>query len=147
MDRRKVIFLADDDIDDREFFQDALSEVSADSELVVAEDGVVLMETLNNTVPPPYVIFLDLNMPRKNGYECLADLRNSDKYKDIPVVIFSTTDNPDVIAKTRSLGANLYLRKPTSFDLLKKMIERVLSLDLTLVGITSSKEGFYMRTF
>ncbi|HEY6171127.1 MAG TPA: response regulator [Candidatus Kapabacteria bacterium] len=148
MDGRKVIFLADDDIDDREFFQDALSEVSANLELVIAEDGVLLMEALKSMVPPPpYVIFLDLNMPRKNGYECLADIRNSDSYKDIPVVIFSTTDNPDVISKTQSLGANLYLRKPTSFDLLKKMIDHVLSLDLSRMGITSSKEGFYIKMF
>ena len=148
MDGRKVIFLADDDIDDREFFQDALSEVSTDSELIIAEDGVLLMEALKSMVPPPpHLIFLDLNMPRKNGYECLSDIRNSDKYKDIPVVIFSTTDNPDVIAKTQSLGANLYLRKPTSFDLLKRMINHVLSLDLSRVGITSSKEGFYIKVF
>lgn len=148
MNEKKVVYLADDDADDREFFQDALSEIATQTELVIAEDGVVLMSTLNENVPPPpYVIFLDLNMPRKNGYECLADIRRTDKFKDIPIVVFSTTDNPDVIAKTYSLGANLYLRKPTSFDILKKMICHVLTSDLDIAGMPQTKEGFYLKVF
>ncbi len=147
MHEKKVVYLADDDADDREFFQDALSEIDALTELVISEDGVVLMATLEKRVPPPpYVIFLDLNMPRKDGFECLADIRSSDKLKDLAVVIFSTTDNPDAIAKTHSLGANLYLRKPTSFDALKKMIRHVLSLDLN-AGMPLTDEGFYMKKF
>jgi CheY-like chemotaxis protein len=148
MSEKKVVYLADDDADDREFFQDALSEIALQTELVIAEDGVVLMRTLEEKVPPPpHVIFLDLNMPRKNGYECLLDIRSTDRYKDIPVVIFSTTANPDVIAKTQSLGANLYLRKPTSIEMLKKMIHHVLTLDLSIMGMPSSNEGFYLRMF
>lgn len=147
MNEKKLVFLADDDADDREFFQDALSEIATQTELVISEDGVVLMATLEKRVPPPpYVIFLDLNMPRKNGYECLTDIRSTDKYKDIPIVILSTTDNADDIAKTQSLGANLYLCKPTSFDVLKKMIQHVLSLDLK-VGMPETKEAFYMKKF
>lgn len=148
MNEKKVVYLADDDADDREFFQDALSEIAVPTLLVVAEDGVELMTTLDERVPPPpYVIFLDLNMPRKNGLECLTDIRSIAKFKDIPVVIFSTTDNPDAIAKVQSLGANLYLHKPTSFDLLKKMIQQVLSHDLRVVGSTLWKELFYMKMF
>lgn len=123
----KNIFLADDDSDDRELFQDALQEMGIKTQLTISEDGAVLMKTLDETVPPPPdVIFLDLNMPRKNGYECLSEIRSTPKLKDIMVVIFSTTDNPTAIEKTYSLGANYYVRKPNSFELLKKAIEQIL---------------------
>lgn len=123
----KNIILADDDTDDCELFQDALKELSIQTQLTISEDGVVLMKTLDDTVPPPPdVIFLDLNMPIKNGYEALTEIRNTPKLKDIMVVIFSTTDNQIAIEKTYSLGANYYVRKPNSFALLKKAIETIL---------------------
>ena len=111
----KNIFLADDDADDRDFFEDALKEVNIKTELTLVKDGVELMTTLEETVtepPPPHVIFLDLNMPRKNGYECLKEIRETPKLKNIPVVIFSTTSNEHTIEKTYSLGANCYVRNP-----------------------------------
>ena len=68
----KTIFLADDDADDCMLFEDALREVSTSTELTTANDGVELINLMETTVPPPPdVIFLDLNMPRKNGFECL----------------------------------------------------------------------------
>jgi len=123
----KNIILADDDTDDCELFQDALKELSIQTQLTISENGVVLMKTLDDTVPPPPdIIFLDLNMPLKNGYECLTEIRYTPKLKDIMVVIFSTTDNQTAIEKTYSLGANYYVRKPNSFELLKKAIEKIL---------------------
>ena len=97
---KKYIFLADDDEDDCMLFEDALREVNASTELATANDGVELMMLLGKTVPPPPdVIFLDLNMPKKNGFECLAEIRNSKQFKDIPVVIFSTTGEKEAIDK------------------------------------------------
>lgn len=127
----KTILLAEDDADDRMFFEDVLKEVSAETNLLVADDGVELMSVLDESVPPPPdLIFLDLNMPRKNGFECLREIRQTDKLKAIPVIIFSTSDSLEAINTTYSLGANFYMRKPRTFDMLKKAIETVLAKDL-----------------
>lgn len=123
----KKIILADDDSEDCELFEDALQELNIKTQLTISKDGVELMSTLDDIVPPPPdAVFIDLNMPRKNGYECLNEIRNNEKLKDIMVVIFSTTNNRMAIEKTFSLGANYFVCKPRSFELLKKTLEKVL---------------------
>ena len=130
----KIIFLADDDADDRLFFEDALEQINIPSQLTTANDGLELMNNLESLIepPPPDVIFLDLNMPRKNGHQCLEEIRNTPKLKDITVVIFSTTSNIDSVDKTYELGANYYICKTRSFSLLVKAIETVLALEMWL---------------
>jgi len=126
----KNIFLADDDADDRMFFEDALNQLPIPTQLTLSNDGLELMSNLETVVPD--VIFLDLNMPRKNGFQCLKEIRNTTKLKDIPIVIFSTTVNEDAVNKTYQLGANYYICKPSSFELLVKSIETVLTLEMLL---------------
>ena len=144
----KTVFLSDDDPDDCLFFEEALKEVSLSTELTVSNDGVELMSTLEGIVtrepPPPHVIFLDLNMPRKNGFECLKEIRENPKMKNIPVVIFSTTANENAIETTYSLGANCYICKPRSHQLLKKAIETVLALNLWEQNLRLPKEKFVL---
>jgi CheY-like chemotaxis protein len=141
----KNIFLADDDVIDRELFEDALQQLTIPTHLTQSEDGVELMTTLDKTVPPPpHAIFLDLNMPRKNGYECLAEIRNTHKLKDIMVVIFSTTDCQSAIEKSYLLGANYFICKPRSFQLLKKAIETVLLMDQPSIGEKTSIDNFFL---
>ena len=145
MTQTKRIFLAEDDPDDRSFFEDALKALPFQTVLTIAEDGEELMTALEETVPPkPYVIFLDLNMPRKNGFECLKEIRESIKFKDIPVVVLSTSDHENIIERTYSLGANLFTCKPADFRLLKKAIEIVLSTDLVTGGQTV-KEKYHLE--
>ena len=141
----KNIFLADDDADDRMFFEEALKEVSIPTELTTSNDGVELMNTLETYVtepPPPHIIFLDLNMPRKNGFECLKEIRETTKLKNIPVAVFSTSFNENSIDATYSLGANCYVRKPNSHKLLIKTINAVLALNLWEKNNQLSKERF-----
>jgi CheY-like chemotaxis protein len=140
------IFLADDDADDRDFFADALMEISHQTELTTANDGIELMSNLEKVAepPPPHVIFLDLNMPRKNGFECLKEIRDSPTLKNIPVVIFSTTANENTIETTYSLGANCYIQKPNSHQLLKKTIETILAIDFWDYKKQVSKEKFFL---
>lgn len=128
----KNIFLADDDADDREFFKDALKQISIPTELTLSNNGLELMSNLEVLIkhPPPHVIFLDLNMPLKDGFQCLEEIRNTPKLRGIPVVIFSTTSNDISIDKSYQQGANYYIRKPTSFQLLVKVIEKALSLEM-----------------
>ncbi len=145
----KKIFLADDDSDDRDFFEEALKELNVPTQLTVAKDGVELMATLEKFVtippPPPHVIFLDLNMPHKNGFECLEEIRKNPKLKDIPVAIFSTTSSENAVDTTYSLGANCYICKPTSHKLLIKAIETVLSLELWLDNQKLPIEKFVLK--
>jgi CheY-like chemotaxis protein len=124
------IFLADDDEDDRILFQDALQDIDRNIELIVSRDGVELMNTLQEKVPPPpHVLFLDLNMPRKNGLECLQEMKRNGEYRSIPVVVFSTSGDEEHIKKTFEAGANHYARKPGSFTVLKVLIEQVLAIN------------------
>lgn len=103
----KNIVIADDDNDDLILFEDALKEISYDSLLTAVKDGQQLMQMLDHTVPPPPdVIFLDLNMPRKNGFECLDEIKHSTKLKNIPIVIFSTSDQPEAVNKVFEQGAH-----------------------------------------
>ncbi|PWJ57451.1 response regulator receiver domain-containing protein [Dyadobacter jejuensis] len=130
MTSRKLIFLADDDLDDCVLFQDALMEISTESVLTTANDGIELIRLLE-MVPErnPDVIFLDLNMPKRNGFECLQQIKNSQCWRDIPVVIFSTTGQQEMIHKVYETGANYFIRKPGSFPKLKQAIQEVLSID------------------
>lgn len=144
--KNKSIFLADDDEDDCMLFEDALREISTSTELVTVNDGVELMNVLDETVPPsPDVIFLDLNMPRKNGFECLVEIRGTQRFKDIPVVIFSTSAQEDAITKVYEQGANYYIRKPGSFPELKTAIRLVLGMDWTTGRATSYKDNFFFQ--
>ena len=141
------IFLADDDADDRDFFANALKEINVQTELATACDGIELMTTLAETVtdpPPPHVIFLDLNMPRKNGFECLREIREAPKLKNIPIVIFSTSFNEHEIDKTFSLGANCYICKPNTHQKLKQVIEKVLALNLWENNLRLTREKFVL---
>jgi len=126
----KRIYLADDDDDDCMLFQDALNEMNFKIELTVSKDGEELMKTFEKKVPPPpHILFLDLNMPRKSGFECLREMKQDAKLKDIPVVIFSTSGDQGNIQRTFHEGANLYVRKPGTFETLKRLIEKVLSIN------------------
>ena len=141
----KNIFLAEDDADDRMFFEDALKEVTIPTELTLSNDGLELMSNLETLTqhPPPHVIFLDLNMPFKDGFQCLQEIRNTPKLKSIPVVIFSTTASDDAVNKTYAHGANYYICKPRSFPLLVKAIETVLTLEMWQASPTP-KEKFVL---
>lgn len=129
MEDVKKIFYTDDDRDDQEIFRDAAREVSAGLQVWIQSDGGELMSLLNNPPPQPHIIFLDLNMPVKNGYQILQEIRESEELKDFPVIVFSTSDDLIAIDTTRKLGANLYIPKPSSYSLLKKVIKHSLSIN------------------
>ena len=121
----KKLLLADDDMDDRLFFQDAVEELRLAVDLVTVSDGVELMEFLNKGMGQlPDVLFLDLNMPRKSGFECLSEIKLSETLKSIPVVIFSTSFDTVVVDKLYNNGAHYYIRKPGDFNVLKNVIHQ-----------------------
>ena len=123
------ILLADDDADDRSFFENALKEIPIDTRLATVNDGEQLMDYLSkNTEQLPDVLFLDLSMPRKGGFECLTEMKDNITLKDIPVVMFSTSYTQDynyelgMIGVLYKLGVQDYIRKPATIAQLKELI-------------------------
>ena len=140
------ILLADDDEDDRLFFKDAIEEVKVKTVVRIVEDGVQLMDYLNKPeISLPNVVFLDLNMPRKNGMECLKEIRSDHKLKDLSVVIYSTSASEEDIEATFVRGANVYIKKPNDFDELKRVLGQVLSLNWQYHTSGLNKENFLLR--
>jgi CheY-like chemotaxis protein len=123
------ILLADDDKDDSILFQDILDELPLSTHLTTVFNGEQLMRLLHETEEQlPDVLFLDLNMPRKNGFDCLSEIKHSDKLKLLSVVIFSTSYEPDIVNLLYKNGAQYYIRKPNSYTQLKKVIHHALTL-------------------
>lgn len=123
-----TIFYTDDDEDDLSIFTDAVESLPEEIQLQTYNGGDKLLTAIYNPPPTPYVVFLDLNMPGKNGFDVLKELRDSAK-KDIPVVIFSTSNEPGIIEKCRLLGANLFITKPVLMKDIVKSIEHALRIN------------------
>ena len=138
------ILLADDDPDDCMFFKDALAELDVSATLTTVNDGVELINYLENkTIDQfPDVLFLDLNMPRKSGQECLTELKQNKTYQQIPVIIFSTSSNPDVMDLLYDKGAQYYIRKPADFANLKAVINKALRLSRQNKMVQPPRERF-----
>lgn len=120
MENGKTCFLIDDDMDDQEIFALVLKSVNPAIKCVVANDGIeaIVKLTAEETFNPD-VIFLDLNMPRMDGKECLQQIKKIDRLKTTPVIIYSTSTEQHDIMGTRALGANGYLEKQSSVTELK----------------------------
>lgn len=123
------ILLVDDDADDQLIFKDALNEIAAGIECATANNGLEALDYLKATVLKPTLIFLDLNMPFMNGFECLARIKKEDPLKEIPIVIFTTSDYPGDEQRTKELGAEIFLTKGPSFKLLKEKLLDILRAD------------------
>jgi DNA-binding NarL/FixJ family response regulator len=123
------VFIAEDDDEDIEFFTNILSSVSPQTKLFVANNGIKFMSLLKESTVLPEFIFLDLNMPLKNGFECLQEIKNSDVWKNIKTVILSTSSQPEQIKSVYEMGADLYIAKPTSYAVYKNAIKKCLEMD------------------
>ncbi|MDO7172326.1 response regulator [Mariniflexile sp. AS56] len=118
-----LIYLADDDNEDRTLFKEALDELNMDVTVKDFDNGVTLMENLLMPEKPlPDAIYLDLNMPLMNGEECLNDIRNEPAFANITLIIYSTYIDEDMAFRLKNKGANWYLMKPNSFDKLKSSL-------------------------
>lgn len=122
-----TIFYVDDDEDDRLFFEEVTQQIGESISLFELGDHMLLQ--LENPPPYPSLIFLDLNMPVKDGIEVLQEIKGTLNLQDVPVIVLSTAGNPETIEKCYNLGASLYLKKSMSVDDLKKSLEYVLSIN------------------
>lgn len=126
------VFLADDDADDRFLFEEALMEIREDVKITMLNNGEQLMQCLSQKqTNHPNLIFLDLNMPLKNGIECLDEIKNDNNLKNIPVIIFSTSNQKETINQVYVKGASYYMCKPDNFGKLKLLLDKVFSLNVT----------------
>lgn len=140
------ILLADDDEADRLIFTEAFLELKIKTIVRTVNDGIQLMESLREKgTHLPYIIFLDLNMPRKNGLDCLKEIRSDEKLKDIFVVIYSTSDNEKDMEETFIFGANVYIAKPNNFDKLKQVLERAVATASIYQDQSMKRENFLLR--
>jgi CheY-like chemotaxis protein len=130
MNRKPVnILVADDDKDDSLFFKMALEALTIPTRLATVADGEKLMAYLFEHVEQlPDVLFLDLNMPRKNGFECLSEIKLNKDLKQLPVIIFSTSFELEVVNQLYLNGAQYFLRKPSAFTQFKKIIQETVTL-------------------
>lgn len=140
------IALADDDEDDRLFFTDAFEELKIDTKVMTFNDGVFLMDYLNSEAAVlPNVLFLDLNMPRKSGIECLKDIKADKRFNDISIAIYSTSASEEDIEKTFVMGANIYIKKPSDFASLKKVLSEVVTINWQYHTNGLNRDNFLLR--
>lgn len=120
------VLLAEDDEDDILLFKTVLSELNHNIPVTVATNGILLMTFLKQASTLPEMIFLDLNMPFKNGFECLGEIRSNEQWNSIKIFVLSTSSQPEHIENAYKGGADLYIAKPTSYSQFKNMVEKCL---------------------
>lgn len=125
---KKNILLADDDADDCLLFLNALEEINIATNFIAVQDGEQLMKYLESADILPDIIYLDMNMPRKNGAVCLAEIKSDNRLKDIPIVIISTSLEPGLVEYLFVNGAHYFIRKPNAFSKLKFLLNNSIAL-------------------
>jgi len=124
--REMTILLIDDDLDDIDFFVEAIAEIDANIECVSVLNAIEALKLLDAGGVKPDYIFLDLNMPKMDGKQCLKLLKNSPVLHHIPVVLYSTSKREEDVEQAKMMGAHSFIVKPNKFTLLKKEISSVL---------------------
>ena len=127
MKKTKTIFLIDDDKDDQQFFLTSLSEIDNTIQCNLANNGKDALDKLNSSSTTPDLIFIDINMPLMNGFECLTELRKQDRFDKTPIVILTTSKADAEAQCARVLGANVFLTKPSSVRSLQTKLQHVLT--------------------
>ena len=147
MEKTKLhLLLADDDIDDCDFFQDAIDEISEPLNLTILNNGVQLMEfLLSEPENYPNIIFLDLNMPRKSGMECMAEIKAIAALSHIPIIIYSTSLDHTVVNSLYQMGAHHYIQKPAEFANIKNVIKKAIALFENNLLPLRSRDNFVIQ--
>lgn len=140
MEKEFTIFYTDDDQDDLDFFTEIVNSIDNNYKIVTYNNGKQLLEALRNPPPALHILFLDINMPGMNGLEILKMIRESESYKNLPIVMFSTSTDKETIQKSFEFGANFYVPKSGMFDQLKKSIEYAIKMNWNI--FTPTKDNF-----
>ncbi len=140
------ILLADDDAADRILFKEAFGELKIKTVVRMVNNGEELMDYLTKKESPmPQIIFLDLNMPRKNGQECLKEIRSNKEFKEISIIIYSTSASENDITETFLNGANVYIKKPSDYNQLKQVLAKAVSASSIYQSPPFNIDNFLLR--
>ena len=124
----KTVLLIDDDQDDSELFKEAIEELQPDISFHHIEDGKqAIQELINHRTLMPDLIFLDINLPRISGWECLKQFKEEQHLQTIPVIIYSTSSQLKEKETANQLGAAGFITKPDDYQVLKKMLQKILT--------------------
>ena len=143
--RTTNIVLADDDEDDYLFLKSAAEQSASPVSITHVLNWLELLRRVSRT-PLPDIIFLDLNMPVKNGLECLELLRAEEKYDNISIIIYSTSRSRKDIDEAHRLGANYYVVKPSSQEEITRLIEKICNMNKETLLAKPEKENFLLAT-
>lgn len=139
------ILLADDDEDDRHFFERILEEMEINTQLTTVEDGEKLVQyLLKNVGNLPDILFIDFNMPRKNGLQCLSEISVNEKLRHLPVIVYSTSLQEKNANMLYDLGAYYYVRK-TDMEELKRYVQQILTMMMENKLIKPPREEFIVN--
>ena len=138
------ILLADDDLADQNLFIEALKELKIKCAVNTVDNGMQLMEYLAKIEVMPNLLFLDLNMPRKNGMECLKEIRSNPDFKNILIAVYSTSAAEKDIDETFLNGANVYIKKPNDFATLKQLLRKAVTTSYLYQDGSFDKENFFL---
>ncbi len=122
------VLFVDDDTDESYLFNEALEHAGLNINLSRAKDGNDLLTFLKRE-PLPDIVFIDLNMPYKDGLEALSEIRKEERFRKLPLIIYSTTKNDFHIDSSYKNGANLFVVKPNNFDGMVQIVKRVCTID------------------
>jgi CheY-like chemotaxis protein len=124
------IVLIDDDSDDFNVLCFILEDIKANVRISCVSETEGFIQKLRSDIPD--LIFLDLAIPKKCGFECLQELQREPELRAIPVIVYTDSRNPQEIQKAYDLGASLYVQKPSSYSEFVQTMKRTLSLDLKI---------------
>lgn len=133
----RTIVFAEDDPDDQYLIRTALQDTEYDINLVCLNDGEALMAYLEKSSPPD-IILLDLNMPGTDGKALLQELKSSERYDPIPVIIYSTSNAEEDITQCYRLGANAYIVKPMRFEEIQSLVQSLCEYWFHIVKLHTS---------
>ena len=124
-----IILIADDDADDRMFLEQAMRQNGYSQGIQFVNDGEELMDYLyrkgefnSQNAPWPSMLILDLNMPRKNGFQALLEIKENPKLRRLPVIVMTTSSAEEDVLKTYNLGVNSFVTKPFNYNRLVEIV-------------------------
>jgi CheY-like chemotaxis protein len=120
-------FLIDDDVDDQEIFEIALKKVDRSIAFITASNGVEGLRKLKEDRSfVPDFIFLDVNMPKMNGIQCLPEIKKLSHLKDVKIIMYSTSTDVGIMSRSKQLGADRFLVKPDKIGALVNELTQIL---------------------
>jgi len=128
MKKNKTLIIIDDDEEDVMMLCDVVRELDNNIDFVIANNGEDALEKIQALQSLPDFIFLDLNMPRMNGKQCLKEIRKNDNYSGVPVIIYTTSSSERDKVESAELGISHFIIKPNTYQEIFTVVESILQI-------------------